>query len=1808
MPNPASGKPKREYGEPTEGLRGGSQATFSLQHHETARRPNRPHLDLRIGTPETGMYSWALPSGVLPEPGKKQLAPQSRIHSMGYGKFQGNIPEGRYGTGKVRLQQYGGTEITKVTPTTVHFTLTGQPNAPRFVLIKTDVIKPSGQRDWILLAKPADGPTRAQRVPAGDMEGAMAQAKTAAAEMSAKPTQAAKKEQASDLAVVGKSDVHGKGVLTTDELRDGTLIGRAFKQVGFTGDPDSDWSRTELGEYINHADTPNAVLKKTTEGGDTAYDVVLLKTLVKDEEITLDYNKIPWAGKRDFTQTAKKELDKAAEPNEKRATLGTVINRKSFPTARKLLAYQLRKLRQGGAAGRNLAGSLSKNPEAAAVGGIGALIPVPAPTGTASLVAYLALKKKLLTIMSKTGAAKAEKEPWRVEKSDIHGKGLFAIRDIPTGGHVTHTADLEDDEGLGRWELSEAARYTNHSPDPNTRATSDGQKMTMVAASPIKKGDEITVSYFQVASTTGAGARITHKGKPMCSVGAGELRKWVGSAPEEKQATIMSKTGAATLAKVAQGAWRPTAAQLYRAVASAETGGEPDPWIRTKYREAPGGSTAYGPVQLTRTTAEGYQTKYPQFFTAPQLEYLKKYKQQGKQFAYHGNMEGKVPDFNAQYDYGGTGSLTNAADKTMYGEVAQRMLAHHQQTTPNTLKAVERWRGVPPGKDKRYYREVQRSLDAQRAAPVAVKPAPPVAPMNAPPAAPMNAPPFKGGSAEFEEKQATIKQEEPPPSFGAIAAKGLLGGYLVNKGLPATVGLKRTYHGTRSDVMPKIKLRGLDPAYGGSLSGGGAALGPVGERYRLRSKGRVHVGLKPIARAHAAIASAPAAVSPFQKQRAYLFALLKGLVGVPSAGKITSVSMPASEFASRFSVDPDLRPVGWRSKKKVGPEELGRRGFLRQLKLRTLLREARLNPRRFARGGAAMTIGGALLASAGKSGKTRMDEVPEEKQATIKQKGGKWLLYSHKGKVLGTHDSEEKARKQEQAIQISKHAEHKVAFTLWPRWGERADRKGLKDIFSAGEGVDTDARKTLIDSVMQHRRNPTVPTGSTVLTRSHIEGDKLSPKKLKGMGFLPSYVAVPERGQKSFRTWRHPETEIHLHQHPKNWLFHEDKWPSLAMARIKAKRIAAAGPPQSGAQKMRARWNLLRDSASHVTYEGIPGYLNYASGSVMNKPRFAIPGEPVHAGSSALGQVSRVAGLSALLGGITSGGDTHRFARNAARVAGTFAGIEGGQRLHKVLSERYAAVRHPGLLSLMIQLGMPIAGAVGADAIAKRLVPKKEEEEETDKVGSIQANKHAEHVDPDWWCPKCGKKLGATAKFAATDGEHHYHAWCLPKDKQKAQDRLDKKAGDVIPQKVLQAIYSRNRAALSEFGRRGAARKAAIRAAEKSQVAGTPQEPLKDLLARVKKQIPLEAKRDPHIIHTTIKDGQVRVDAGRFLEKRAGLSDDLLVSIGMGTGAEAVYKGLSRIDDTVNFNDKTFLRNLRRQMGASPDLDISLGSSSYYDPTKRQIKIEPRTTSGPVTVRKGVVAHELGHATGKRFPGGFHRGGLVKYLPVIGLVGTSSRDENTARLSALGGTAISIPTVGEEIRASRRGAKALKALQGGKKMRFGGRMGPYAGLITYLAAAGIPLAAYGVNKRKGYYRPAKKSAQAIKEGAVSLQIVAEGRSADITMEIADTQEKRAMGLSGRSELPPGHGMFFDKAGAYWMKDVAFPLDLLYLDKTGQVIEIHHMPDDDPHTIYRPGNKEAEHAIELAAGWFDKQGFKVGDKVVVHTGVEALDNT
>lgn len=108
--------------------------------------------------------------------------------------------------------------------------------------------------------------------------------------------------------------------------------------------------------------------------------------------------------------------------------------------------------------------------------------------------------------------------------------------------------------------------------------------------------------------------------------------------------------------------------------------------------------------------------------------------------------------------------------------------------------------------------------------------------------------------------------------------------------------------------------------------------------------------------------------------------------------------------------------------------------------------------------------------------------------------------------------------------------------------------------------------------------------------------------------------------------------------------------------------------------------------------------------------------------------------------------------------------------------------------------------------------------------------------------------------------------------------------------------------------------------------------------------------------------------------------------------------------------------------------------------------------------------------------------------------------------------------------------------------------------------------------------------------------------ASAILEIADTDETRAAGLSKRASLAEGHGMFFDRAGVYWMKDVNFPLDLTFVTKEGEVLETVQMPVDKGGVFhYSPSVENAEkaaHAIETPLGFMAAHGIVPGDTVTV----------
>lgn len=76
----------------------------------------------------------------------------------------------------------------------------------------------------------------------------------------------------------------------------------------------------------------------------------------------------------------------------------------------------------------------------------------------------------------------------------------------------------------------------------------------------------------------------------------------------------------------------------------------------------------------------------------------------------------------------------------------------------------------------------------------------------------------------------------------------------------------------------------------------------------------------------------------------------------------------------------------------------------------------------------------------------------------------------------------------------------------------------------------------------------------------------------------------------------------------------------------------------------------------------------------------------------------------------------------------------------------------------------------------------------------------------------------------------------------------------------------------------------------------------------------------------------------------------------------------------------------------------------------------------------------------------------------------------------------------------------------------------------------------------------------------SIEILnSEGKRIHINVEIADTPALRSQGLSGREDIGDYQGMLFvfNEKGSYsfWMEDMKFPLDLIYIDETYYIVDI-----------------------------------------------------
>ncbi len=102
---------------------------------------------------------------------------------------------------------------------------------------------------------------------------------------------------------------------------------------------------------------------------------------------------------------------------------------------------------------------------------------------------------------------------------------------------------------------------------------------------------------------------------------------------------------------------------------------------------------------------------------------------------------------------------------------------------------------------------------------------------------------------------------------------------------------------------------------------------------------------------------------------------------------------------------------------------------------------------------------------------------------------------------------------------------------------------------------------------------------------------------------------------------------------------------------------------------------------------------------------------------------------------------------------------------------------------------------------------------------------------------------------------------------------------------------------------------------------------------------------------------------------------------------------------------------------------------------------------------------------------------------------------------------------------------------------------------------------------------------------------------DMNIIIADTETEREQGLSGRVSLDSNTGMMFvfPESGYYkfWMRDMLFPLDIIYLDSHMRIVQVFSnvQPQSYPETIV--SDTPAQYVLEMNAGQAVNKGFTVG---------------
>lgn len=126
--------------------KGSSKPIFVIQRHDARNL----HYDFRLEM-DGVLKSWAVPKEPPKEAGIRRLAIETEDHPLVYADFEGEIPAGEYGAGKVEIWDRGTFELLKREEKEIVVVLEGEELRGIYFLIRTKYGK--GEKGWLLFKK-----------------------------------------------------------------------------------------------------------------------------------------------------------------------------------------------------------------------------------------------------------------------------------------------------------------------------------------------------------------------------------------------------------------------------------------------------------------------------------------------------------------------------------------------------------------------------------------------------------------------------------------------------------------------------------------------------------------------------------------------------------------------------------------------------------------------------------------------------------------------------------------------------------------------------------------------------------------------------------------------------------------------------------------------------------------------------------------------------------------------------------------------------------------------------------------------------------------------------------------------------------------------------------------------------------------------------------------------------------------------------------------------------------------------------------------------------------------------------------------------------------------------------------------------------------------------------------------------------------------------------------------------------------------------------------------------------------------------